>query len=311
MSHMLVGIIWNDALKFSPLLSSVLVILIFILSQLIAANSRKAELRRSWYFKAYLDKSIDKINEFFTDSRAIMTEALKDSANLMKEEDRSNYITAKLEAISDKQRDFKHQVLAPLQGYYPKLFKYIDTLLDGYYDVHSSAFDKLNDQTKALRDYLFETDMIRNNLMAFLATPVINNKQSRKIRRSLALQNELNERFNYGKLFIVFMSLILIVLLTTQYIKHHPSYPKSHLNSEAAADHTKDLVLERILCPSTAAFDSNMEAHCIAINESTFLVKSFVDSQNQYGAMVRTYFTCKVCLFDDNRHCIVQILKMK
>ena len=45
--------------------------------------------------------------------------------------------------------------------------------------------------------------------------------------------------------------------------------------------------------PGSAKFDSSLDG-VIQINDTTFTVKSYVDSQNGFGALLRTHYSCKV-----------------
>lgn len=69
-------------------------------------------------------------------------------------------------------------------------------------------------------------------------------------------------------------------------------------------------VEEKLLSPSTAEFtvdtqDVNM------ISDSVFVVTSHVDSQNGYGAMVRTKFRCRLTLPDEDRYRCDDVILME
>lgn len=46
--------------------------------------------------------------------------------------------------------------------------------------------------------------------------------------------------------------------------------------------------------PSTAKFPLGTEEHVTKINDNTFKVNAYVDSENSFGAMIRTNFSCTV-----------------
>lgn len=51
-------------------------------------------------------------------------------------------------------------------------------------------------------------------------------------------------------------------------------------------------VKERLVAPKTAQFEPLHRAHCVRLKDGkTWRITSFVDSQNRFGAMVRTKFT--------------------
>ena len=57
----------------------------------------------------------------------------------------------------------------------------------------------------------------------------------------------------------------------------------------------QECVTERLKSPSSADFPWGSE--CVTkISDNTYVINSYVDSQNSYGAMIRTNFTCQITL---------------
>ena len=61
----------------------------------------------------------------------------------------------------------------------------------------------------------------------------------------------------------------------------------------------QDFVEQRLKTPSTAKFPLQAD-RILRSSEGCFIVSSYVDAQNNYGAMVRTHFLCEVCTADGN-----------
>lgn len=57
-------------------------------------------------------------------------------------------------------------------------------------------------------------------------------------------------------------------------------------------------VKKNLKSPSSAEFDM-FETKVWEINDSTYMVKGPVDSQNSFGAMIRTYFECELTISND------------
>lgn len=61
---------------------------------------------------------------------------------------------------------------------------------------------------------------------------------------------------------------------------------------------SEDFVKERLKSPSTAEFISLTElmdgVPVTKVNDTTFVVNSWVDSQNSFGAMIRSQYSCKM-----------------
>ncbi len=63
----------------------------------------------------------------------------------------------------------------------------------------------------------------------------------------------------------------------------------------------QDAVVQSHLCvekllksPGSAKFAYQPDETIEQINDTTFIVLSYVDSQNEFGALMRTYYKCKV-----------------
>ncbi len=49
-----------------------------------------------------------------------------------------------------------------------------------------------------------------------------------------------------------------------------------------------------IKSPSTAEFPGSNQAEIVRFNDSTYVVKSYLDAQNGYGAMLRANYSCLI-----------------
>lgn len=70
----------------------------------------------------------------------------------------------------------------------------------------------------------------------------------------------------------------------------------------------KDLVTARLKAPSTATFPSLMEREedhaVIAAGNGRYIVRSWVDSQNAFGAMIRTRWQCELKTADGEKFAV-------
>jgi len=68
----------------------------------------------------------------------------------------------------------------------------------------------------------------------------------------------------------------------------------SNLENDAAAYNAATaFVKENLKAPSTADFAGYLKSH-IYKSDDLWIVKSYVDAQNGFGANIRTHFICKV-----------------
>lgn len=64
----------------------------------------------------------------------------------------------------------------------------------------------------------------------------------------------------------------------------------------------QECVKELLKSPSTAEFPYGSEQFVTQIDEDTFIINSYVDSQNSFGAMLRTQYVCQVTLIDNENY---------
>ena len=61
-------------------------------------------------------------------------------------------------------------------------------------------------------------------------------------------------------------------------------------------------VKQRLKAPATADFAIATDDHASQIDDSTFYIHSYVDSQNGFGANIRSNYTCVMVFFSNNTH---------
>ncbi len=93
--------------------------------------------------------------------------------------------------------------------------------------------------------------------------------------------------------------LLVIVMTGLSIVFASNEDPKIYTKSESKEKHTqgealvssRHFVKEKLKSPSTAEFGESTE-YVFQSNDSQFVVKSYVDSQNGFGAMLRTNYSC-------------------
>jgi hypothetical protein len=72
-------------------------------------------------------------------------------------------------------------------------------------------------------------------------------------------------------------------------------------NKMLAYNYAEDFVKQRLKSPSTAEFPGLFEKadHITELGNDEYLINSWVDSQNGFGAMIRSKFSCKIIFKDD------------
>lgn len=56
----------------------------------------------------------------------------------------------------------------------------------------------------------------------------------------------------------------------------------------------REFVKNRLRAPATAKFAGLSDTTSVKLDDGSFLVRSYVDAQNGFGALIRTYYRCQV-----------------
>lgn len=76
----------------------------------------------------------------------------------------------------------------------------------------------------------------------------------------------------------------------------------SNTNKFLAYNYAEEFVKDNLKSPSTAKFPDTTEKmnHITELGENEYQINSWVDSQNSFGAMIRSNFSCKI-IFDGDK----------
>ncbi len=97
------------------------------------------------------------------------------------------------------------------------------------------------------------------------------------------------------KLIAACFTIIILVSIVSSLFSSDKEVPKKKkFDKGDALIESFDYVRNRLKSPSTAEFGYNSETGVTQLNDSTFSVHNIVDSQNSFGAMIRTSYTCKI-----------------
>lgn len=107
---------------------------------------------------------------------------------------------------------------------------------------------------------------------------------------------------------LIFLIIIAIVTVyatfgTTESNSSEDSYKD---NKYLAYSYAQEFVKQKLKSPSTAEFPAGFSAkeeHVLNLGDGEYLIKSWVDSQNSFGATIRTNFDCKIILDGENAKC--------
>ncbi len=161
------------------IISPIIVVVTFIISQLISESNRKKEVNRNWYFKAHLEGSINKTENFLNKS----SELVENYASQIKSIDKisEDFLICKaknLDDLKDLIRRFEFEVINPLKILYPNTFQSSLSELQEFQDLLTTLFDSDQDSKLLLNNWFEIKGTIRAQLLDVLSRPVITKKKS-------------------------------------------------------------------------------------------------------------------------------------
>jgi hypothetical protein len=129
-----------------PLISSAVVILIFIFDRVLGYKIRKKELNRNWYFKVLLEPKLESIDAFFIDVEKNIKSSIKDLNKIDFDNEKDNYITSQLNHIDNLKeikRKFELEVLKPILSRYTKINVELIDLINNIENDFTTEIDRL------------------------------------------------------------------------------------------------------------------------------------------------------------------------
>ena len=94
---------------------------------------------------------------------------------------------------------------------------------------------------------------------------------------------------------VIVMFCIIVAFIYIGYIGGNGSHDKK-IDAWVCAE---DVVSKRLKSPSSASFCSYNEAKITELGNSKYSIRGYVDAQNGFGAMIRSYFTVTLTLTAD------------
>lgn len=90
--------------------------------------------------------------------------------------------------------------------------------------------------------------------------------------------------------------LVIVIIAISVFSEDDKSTPERDFNSDKtklmAQVMSEDLIKDRLKSPSTAKFQNHPVV--VFVGDSSFIVDGYVDSENSFGAMLRTKYRAKV-----------------
>lgn len=164
---------WN--LKdYLPLISSSIVIILFIIDRFISSRIRKKEMERNFYYKVLLEPNLDLITSFFTEIEELYQNSSVKLSNL-NEELFSEYLKElrlEVELFKNKRRKFEFHVVFPIQQRYPNGAEGLLSSLDDIQDFYITELDLMHFDSESIVLFNKELHLQKAKFLSNLYKPL-------------------------------------------------------------------------------------------------------------------------------------------
>ncbi len=162
-----------------PLISSAIVLLLFIIDRIIGYRIRKKEVERNWYFKVLLEPNLEKINSFFFDvenqykSSAIK---LKDLVSVVSNSEYINTQSLEINLFKEIKRRFELEVIKPIITRYTFMNENISIKTEELQNHYTVQIDNLKLEQEDINDFSKDLYNIKAEWLDLLYKPLSNKK---------------------------------------------------------------------------------------------------------------------------------------
>lgn len=135
--------IWDKVLP--TIISTTIVIILFIIGRLLDSILKSNEIRRNWYQKVIIDPNIEKLNAFYDDTIKQTKLSIESLVRRKKELSFDDYISAKaieINKIKEIKRVFEYEFIQLVQTNFPEIAEELFEHLRDFEDCLSQYLDK-------------------------------------------------------------------------------------------------------------------------------------------------------------------------
>lgn len=126
--------------------------------------------------------------------------------------------------------------------------------------------------------------------------------------RDIYLRAQADKRKSNNTVYVIFLGIVGILIITaiiSSSNSNHKPNESSSSNKFLAYTYAERFVKRQLKAPSTAKFPGTFEKndHITQVSLNEYKIVSWVDSQNSFGAMIRTNFSCIIKFDGDQVTC--------
>ena len=158
-----------------PLVSPIVVVVLFIIDRIIGFYLRKREIERNWYLKVLIEPGITKISAFYKSTNEIYAKSAEFLFQNSTTVAHDKYLSIKSQEIGKFQahkRELEAEVIFPIQMRYPEVGERLTETLLNLEDCFTSALDKGFYSEQEIKDFQSKVASNRALLLTNLYTPL-------------------------------------------------------------------------------------------------------------------------------------------
>jgi hypothetical protein len=161
-----------------PLVGPAIVVFTFYKNYKKDSKNKRKEARRAWYFKAYFEPSLKKLETFFDESTQIAEAGIKDFNQAFQGStlEENILLTAEIQGcLAAKKRKFQIEVVQTIRIAYPKQAERSDELLNDFEDAGTSVFSNPEAEIpdENFYQYILEITNLKARLIHILSKPAL------------------------------------------------------------------------------------------------------------------------------------------
>lgn len=132
-----------------------------------------------------------------------------------------------------------------------------------------------------------------------------------EIKELMTKQGKPNDKAQYGGYVVLALVGIVLYLVFAQFFGSDSSSskrPKEDVGDALTAFvMSQEFVEEKLVAPGTAKFPYFDPSMATQVDKNTWIISSYVDSQNRFGALVRTKYRAKMQYIGNNQWKILDL----
>lgn len=165
-----------------PLISPLIVILLFGIERYLSYKIRKKEREINWYYKAYIDPNLITINDFFNNIKSSYSSSYDNLKTKQKEKNYNDFKSFEIGKFQKDKRNFEVEIILPIISSYPKIGSNLTDIILEIEDLYTEYLDKITSDESYYFEFANNLSIIKSNFYKVLFSQIQKKNIFKKIR---------------------------------------------------------------------------------------------------------------------------------